>query len=92
MANHHHYLVLVIAVLATIMISSSEAQDHEVYEGKTSFIFKKHGGFIGDIDFPIFEEIDGWNMTITCPKNIFKFEVSMTMTNIREDIPACMIA
>ncbi|XP_072026571.1 uncharacterized protein [Amphiura filiformis] len=65
-------LVLLIAVFGAVMITPSLA-DYEDLE--TGFIFKWHGGFIGEIEIPIEDDIDGWNMTITFPKRVFEFEI-----------------
>ena len=78
----HHYFVLACAIIAVFVHPSCAEEypdDHYEDTGVTDFIFKWHGGFIGSILVPIYDEIDGWNMTLTFPKNVFEFEVSFDL-------------
>jgi len=72
------FLVLVAAIIAAAMFGTSMALENTtvVYDNiRTEFIFKWHGGFIGSIEIPITEDLDGWNMTITFPRAVYDFEI-----------------
>lgn len=73
----HHYFVLALAIIGAALVHPSCAEGDLVFEeeGQTDFIFKWHGGFIGSILLDIPHDIDGWNMTLTFPKNVFNFEI-----------------
>lgn len=61
-------------LLLALSVAPSTAEYGYPIADETSFVFKWHGEFIGVVDIPLPDDIDGWNMTITFERNIFGFE------------------
>lgn len=80
MAISSRYLVASASTFLLVILLASQsslAQDEETitYSTTISTIQKWHGEFIGAVNIPIDESIDGWEVTITFEKNIWDFEV-----------------
>lgn len=90
MAISSRYLVASASTVLLVILLASQsslAEDEETitYSTTTSFIQKWHGEFIGAVNIPIDESIDGWEITITFEKNIFDFEVCAAQVTEIED-------
>ena len=84
MAISSRYLVASASTVLLVILLASQsslAQDEETitYSTTTSYIQKWHGEFIGAVNIPIDESIDGWEITITFEKNIWDFEVCIIL-------------
>lgn len=90
MAISSRYLVASASTVLLVILLASQsslAQDEETitYSTTTSYIQKWHGEFIGAVNIPIDESIDGWEITITFEKNIWDFEVCAAQVTEIED-------
>lgn len=90
MAISSRYLVASASTVLLVILLASQsslAEDEETitYSTTTNFIKKWHGEFIGAVNIPIDETIDGWEITITFEKKIFDFEVCAAQVTEIED-------
>lgn len=72
-------------ITACILLAvAPSTAEYPVY-AETSFIHRWQGEFIGVVEIPLEEDINGWNMTITFPRNIFEFEACAAEFDILDD-------